>query len=225
MYTWKGDQMKAILSSKMFKYSTRKDTILAAINDPKNKELLLQLGSYLDKPYQKPEYIDPDNSDKSEDELDMDKKGKHIKPSEGGGFTGGGMHSSELGDMAGDMEEFDDMFDEEGGEEPSVDSEPEDDIEESAKITGIDDLDEEDSEENPEFSPENVRNTLESVEDVSEISRVEENDDELWLYYKDKINLNNIMEQVISIVKENYSDLEFNRLARTENAIVFSIGG
>ena len=47
---------------------------------------------------------------------------------------------------------------------------------------------------------------------------------ELWIHYNDSINLNNVMEPVIAVLNAaNYFKLDFNRLARTENAIVFSI--
>ena len=44
------------------------------------------------------------------------------------------------------------------------------------------------------------------------------------IHYNDSINLNNVMEPVISLLSNaGYSYLQFNRLARTENAIVFMI--
>ena len=43
---------------------------------------------------------------------------------------------------------------------------------------------------------------------------------ELWIYYNDDINLNSVMESVIDSVP----DWEFNRLARSHNAVVFTRG-
>ena len=47
---------------------------------------------------------------------------------------------------------------------------------------------------------------------------------ELWLYYDDSINLNDVMAPVIELLNAAaYTYLEFNRLARSDNAIVFEI--
>ena len=54
------------------------------------------------------------------------------------------------------------------------------------------------------------------------VVRISDDNDELWIHYNDKTNLNNIMEDVIEFMSENYEGYEFNRLARTENAIVFT---
>ena len=50
--------MQAILASKLYKCSKRKDKIHSALEDPVNLELVEQLKEYLD-----PEYLQPDNDD------------------------------------------------------------------------------------------------------------------------------------------------------------------
>ena len=56
------------------------------------------------------------------------------------------------------------------------------------------------------------------------VQRVQEKDKEVWIYYNDDINLNDVMVEVIEMMnKAGYTYLEFNRLARTDNAIVFVI--
>ena len=43
-------------------------------------------------------------------------------------------------------------------------------------------------------------------------------------YYDDKINLNNVMGPVLELLNAaSYTYLQFNRLARTDNAIVFQV--
>ena len=49
--------MKAIYASKLYKTSTRKNKIHAAIQNPVNAELVSQLAKYLDEEYQSPEYL------------------------------------------------------------------------------------------------------------------------------------------------------------------------
>lgn len=47
---------------------------------------------------------------------------------------------------------------------------------------------------------------------------------ELWIYYQDDKNLNDVMEPVIKLLcQSDYSWLSFSRLARKDNAIVFDI--
>ena len=72
--------------------------------------------------------------------------------------------------------------------------------------------------------PDAIKGTLNIREDTKGVSRIFIKDDELWIYYQDKINLNSVMEPVISVLNgTGFTNLEFNRLARTENAIVFQI--
>ena len=45
---------------------------------------------------------------------------------------------------------------------------------------------------------------------------------EIWVYFNDNTNLNDIMVNVIDSIFSRYgAQLEFNRLARSENAMVF----
>lgn len=72
--------------------------------------------------------------------------------------------------------------------------------------------------------PDAIKGTLNVREDTKGVSRIFIKDDELWIYYQDKINLNSVMEPVIAVLNgTGFTNLEFNRLARTENAIVFQI--
>ena len=62
--------MQAIFASKLYRTSPRKDRIHAALSDPMNKELVQQLHSYLDKPYQK---LQEKNAKKEADKQEADK--------------------------------------------------------------------------------------------------------------------------------------------------------
>lgn len=69
-----------------------------------------------------------------------------------------------------------------------------------------------------------IKGTLNVRDDTNGVSRVFVKDNELWIYYQDKINLNSVMEPVIEVLNgTGFTNLEFNRLARTDNAIVFEI--
>lgn len=69
-----------------------------------------------------------------------------------------------------------------------------------------------------------IKGTLNIRNDTQGVSRIFVKDTELWIYYQDKINLNSVMEPVIEVLNSTgFTNLEFNRLARSENAIVFEI--
>lgn len=70
-----------------------------------------------------------------------------------------------------------------------------------------------------------IKGTLNSIESTSGVSRVSVKDDkEVWIHYNDNVNLNDVMVDVIEYMnKYGYTYLEFNRLARSENAVVFVI--
>lgn len=76
----------------------------------------------------------------------------------------------------------------------------------------------------PELNTEVLKGDLNSTDDTHGVSRIQIRDQELWIYYNDTVNLNDIMEAVIEkLIARTYSYLEFNRLARKNNAIVFDI--
>lgn len=69
-----------------------------------------------------------------------------------------------------------------------------------------------------------VKGTLNSRQDTSGVTRTCVKGDELWVYYNDNTNLNNIMTEVVDVISSPAdSTLAFNRLARSDNAIVFEI--
>lgn len=67
-----------------------------------------------------------------------------------------------------------------------------------------------------------IKGTLNSRDDTKGVSQIRIKDSfEMWIYYQDNINLNNIMPAVVDLITRLNSHLEFNRLARSNNAIVF----
>lgn len=71
---------------------------------------------------------------------------------------------------------------------------------------------------------EGIKGTLNSQQLTCGVTRVAVKNDEVWCYYNDSVNLNEVMVEAIDLVsKAGYSYLEFNRLARSDNAIVFVI--
>lgn len=70
-----------------------------------------------------------------------------------------------------------------------------------------------------------IKGYLNSRADTCGVSRIKEKENnELWIYYEDNINLNDVMSSVIETLElPGYSYLEFNRLARSDNAMVFII--
>lgn len=72
---------------------------------------------------------------------------------------------------------------------------------------------------------ESIKGTLNAKDDTSGVSRVGVKDDkEVWVYYNDNVNLNDVMVPVIEQMNASgYTYLEFNRLARSDNAVVFVV--
>lgn len=69
-----------------------------------------------------------------------------------------------------------------------------------------------------------IKCTLNGRADAAGVNRILVKDNELWIYYKDSVNLNGVMGVVIEFLNNSgYPYLAFNRLARSENAMVFEI--
>lgn len=69
-----------------------------------------------------------------------------------------------------------------------------------------------------------IKGLLNSQESTAGVNRVSVKDNEVWVYYNDYVNLNDIMVDAIELVTNAaFTYLEFNRLARSDNAIVFVI--
>lgn len=227
--------VKAILACKLYKASPRKDAIKAALADPINVELVQQLRRYLDDEYKQPMPPMEDDGTPSESDEGLESGGGSSggAPSSGGSSGGGGSYSGGGGGMSGapgsgEVYEDDgaDGFNESGDglDEPAPEDEPADtdtdsetDADASKKIKGI-------TITAASAIPTELKGTLNVRQDTAGVERVALKDNELWVYYNDKINLNNVMTPVIELLNAAaYSYLTFNRLARSENAIVFEL--
>lgn len=77
---------------------------------------------------------------------------------------------------------------------------------------------------NLDLEVEDIMGILNASGDTSGVIRTRCKEDELWVYYSDDVNLNDVMVPAIEMMnRPGYTYLEFNRLARSDNAIVFVI--
>lgn len=220
----------AIYASKLYRASKRKDKIHAAFMHKSNSELVTQLSSYLDEPYQKytvpqkqelPEDADTDVADdvsEGDEPKESGSKG-HSSPSRHGGGGGFSMPSSLDPGLDEDFNPEENLVTVDDDEIPEVsdapESEPSESVEESENVYGCTDVTE---------RVDVIKGTLNGQVETAGVARIHVKDNEMWIYYKDDINLNNIMTDVIEYFNAaGYTDLEFNRLARSDNAIVFVI--
>ena len=68
-----------------------------------------------------------------------------------------------------------------------------------------------------------IKDNLNGVADTSGVNRIRIKDSEIWIYYEDRINLNSVMSCVLEYLNSwGYNYLEFNRLDRSDNAMVFA---
>ena len=210
-----------IFASKLFKSSSRQDKIRAAANDPINVELVKQISNYIDPEYQdelkqakmQEDMKDPEPvKDEESENSDFDAGFESSPSSSGSSFPSTPSGANGKFDMPDDFDSEPDLSD--------SSEQPDDEVSEATDINS-------DIEEDPvKTISDNIstlKDILSSKDDIARI-QVKENSKELWIYYNDKTNLNSIMENVISELSDSeYNNLSFNRLARTENAIVFSI--
>lgn len=222
--------MANILASKLFLTSSRQKEILSAIKDPINSELVSQMKDYLDEEFISPEYL----GDNSVEDIPADTSseggssgessgGGAARRSSGGGSFGGGGFSAGLGenymdDDIDDNSEGESTDSAEGAEGEETSDTPEDNVVDDNSGSEIN------TATSIEIPLDAIKGALNSREDCSGVIRIAEKDNELWIYYNDDINLNNVMTSVIDVLNSSsYSYLEFNRLARSNNAIVFDI--
>lgn len=236
-----GSCKNAIFSSKLYCSSNRKDKIKAQLDNPVNAELIKQLDEYIGDEYRQMNHhtrIDNEKEHENPDEnmsSDNNESTEHSssRPSMPHGGAGGGspMKLSEKygealnteGEEAYDAthpSESDDTDENDLGlttssvkvKKPYVSADtavPMVFIENHVTLSGL---------------AGEVKGTLNARASTQGVSRVAVKNDELWIYYNDDINLNNVMSDVIELLNaSSFHYLIFNRLARTDNAIVFTI--
>lgn len=211
--------MKYIYGCKMFRSSSRKDHIRANIANPINVELVQQIQDLTDDE-------DTLTNSPSEGSSANNKERKILKgPSSS---PSGGSYSPSFNDNSEPSDEDifipDDETNNDSIDSEKIDESPEsddnvddgssdDEVESSEEITAVveDELD---------------INQLKSILNNSSltygVSRISERKNEVWVYYNDDINLNPMLSDIIySVESSKFKNLEFNRIARSDNAVVF----
>lgn len=228
--------IEPIFSSKLFAVSSRKAEIRAAASNPINQNLMQQLSTALDKSYQKAEYLlDEEDQEKLRQEQteSVETKVDETEESEVTEEPGAEPkeHSAPPAKPSNLHSKFKaaekNMSETESSEKPE--DVPSDDASVDTKTeaatdidTGIDDSDMDDNGiQDTKSIADSVKATLNDNEDTTGVSRTAIKDDELWVYYEDSINLNKVMASAIETLNNLDYGLEFNRLARSDNAIVF----
>ena len=211
--------MEAIFSAKLFRTSPRQAAIKAALEDPINQELVLQLRKYLDEDEvqkladQQSESQSPEVDEAAMGGTEDEKKVVQVTDI---------SETSAAPEQVEDDEDADDAGTTEGPDESE-------DVTSSfaANMVNVTAAEEVTSiEADPFVVPtlDTVQGQLNAFEDTCGVIRTKQVGDELWIYFNDKKNLNNLMEAVIDrLGAAGFYQLEFNRLARTDNAIVFQI--
>lgn len=204
----------------MFRSSSRKNHIKANIANPINVELVQQIQDLTDDSEDTVEKVNP-SENKSERKI---LKGPSSSPS-GGSYSTSLSHGSEPSE--------DDIFipdetDNNGNKDENFDDS-------DSLDTSDESVDEDTSDENVESS-EDITAVVEDELDINQlksilnesssltygVSRISERNNEVWVYYNDDVNLNPMLSDIIYAVESSkFKNLEFNRIARSDNAVVF----
>lgn len=218
--------LEAIFASKLYRASSRQSELKAAISNPMNKELVTQLQSYLDPEYRKPK--EPSNFVERSAEAHKDAEENFLDAKTGGRDFGGTPHGGLV------PEDFSDPA---AVETPDVSSEGSSDATLDDESTTIDDASEE-ANSSTKIGKSAVTAdccidargyatlvpALNTRDDTKGATRYRIKDNELWVYYDDSVNLNTVMSPVIDYMNAaSFDKAEFNRLARSDNAIVFEL--
>lgn len=221
--------LKYIYGCKMFRSSSRKNHIKANIANPINVELVQQIQDLTDDSEDTVEKVNP-SENKSERKI---LKGPSSSPS-GGSYSTSLSHGSEpseddifIPDETDNNGNKDENFDDSDSLDTSDESVDED--------TSDENVDEDTSDENVESS-EAITAVVEDELDINQlksilnesssltygVSRISERNNEVWVYYNDDVNLNPMLSDIIYAVESSkFKNLEFNRIARSDNAVVF----
>lgn len=226
--------LERIYASKMFRSSKNKDHIRAAVSNPVNAELVKQLSSYLDLPEKDDENENKvtedvkevntkDTSEETSEEVNVDVKPEH-KISD---HLSEPMPAERVDDKNRENSETESTEENTSNEETQEEKktqEEDSDVAETTSVSGQSIQASECIECEKAKDLSIVKDALNTREDTQGVTRTNVNNNELWIYFDDKKNLNDIMTNVIDyFIAAGYSYLEFNRLARSDNAMVFLI--
>ena len=212
-----------IKKSKVFCARENKSEIISALSNPLNLELKQQLIENLDSQYQSNEYTNPDEvkeklSTKVDDYTDVDddmppddladgeksSKSSH-KPSTSTAKTPSSPSST---DTEEDLSSEGTAKVNDKPKEKSKDDKP---VEEVSESTDID------------SNQIDTKSIEESTDGVNYIQvKSQDNITEIWIIYRDNVNINDKISDIMGLVSSKYPDWQFNRVARTYNAIIFT---
>ncbi len=218
---------KMILASRMIRSAEQMEQVKSAIDDPMNKELIKQLDSYIgeegqellkDARQQRAAAAKAKTAEKETETAPAQDTAETMdRPTSGTGRMGAPARFSDrqMPDM--DTPDLPSDF-------ADTESEEESDVESAIAVTGNPikasfDIN------SPKFAEKanEIKGYLNANSSTAGAARIGAKDNELWIYFEDSINLNNVMSAVIEYMQNPYPYLTFNRLARSDNAIVFEI--
>lgn len=237
--------MVNISQSKLFRLKGNRDKIACSLSSPVNKELVMQLKQYVD-------FSElTDNHNENSSHIDTDKDSAHIEESNPDIDTNASNDDLPLPkdeDTSFDQPsaenklESDPPIEDPKEEEPHEDDNPDNlsldaqssdgDVESSQCAVNSDYVKSAtigyDCQKPASIDWSQICNQLLGMlnlkDDTCGVIRCSVRNNELWIYYKDDINLNAVMNRAIDLISAaNYYYLQFNRLARGSNAIVFDI--
>lgn len=205
----------------MFRSSSRKNHIKANIANPINVELVQQIEDLTDDEDTVTNSPSEGSSANTKERKIL--KGPSSSPS-GGSYSPSFNNKSEPSDediFIPDDEINDDSIDSEDTyESPESDdkfddssSDDDDEVESSEEITAVVET---------ELDINQLKSILNNSSLTYGVSRISERKNEVWVYYNDDINLNPMLSDIIYTVESSkFNNLEFNRIARSDNAVVF----
>lgn len=214
--------LEAIFASKLYRASSRQSELKAAINNPMNKELVTQLQSYLDPEYRKPK--EKLNFVERSAEAHQEAEENFLDAKTGGGDFGSAPHS---GSVPEDFSEPTAIENLDVNSEESSDVPPDDESTNTDKANSSTKIGKSAVTADCCINARGYATlvpALNARDDTKGATRYRIKDTELWVYYDDSVNLNNVMAPVIDYMNAaSFDKAEFNRLARSDNAIVFEL--
>lgn len=226
--------MDWIINSKIFKGSKYQSKVLAALADPVNKPLVQELTSYVDEEYIQPD-VEPVSKLHEDFEAVDDREADSNAEGRDGALGNSKMSKPHIGKLPiRDIEEpnkaHEDVIDE---EYIQLDVEPQGEesneaVEEciqmaSKSISASTYVDVETVSQAVTEIP-GMLNLREDTAGVTYASLKGGATSELWVYYSSDVDMNKVLDKVNSaLLDSGYYFLEFNRVSRDENAIIFNV--
>ena len=201
-------EKNVVLSSSLFAVSTKKAKIMAALTNPLNAELIQQSVSDL-----------PDDTVAKLNESDNQEPNK----------DGASPASEGTKSITSDPKPIKFKVADHAVEKDTADLENDDSSKDSDNPTETNPVDVTSSVsvDCVVLDAEVIKSTLNGRDDTCGVVSIALKDSgvsELWIYYDDETNLNDTIYAVVSVFNScGYNMLKFNRLARSNNAIVFDI--